>query len=95
MSAALTCAHDFFLDNPMQNVYAVDLSSGEVRGVLATVPQEQGSNKDGLWRFNDCRAAPGGQIIAGRYASLCDSVRTLTPKVVRQSRRERDMAIRP
>jgi hypothetical protein len=56
-----------------QNVYAIDLSkNGEVRSVLATVPEEHGSQdpQRGLWRFNDSRAAPGGQIIAGRYSSV-------------------------
>ena len=55
----------------VQNVYAIDLSKdGEVRGVLATVPEAHGSQdpQQGLWRFNDSRAAPGGQIIAGRYS---------------------------
>lgn len=56
-----------------QNIYAVDLHNGEVRSVLATVPVEQGCNKKGMWRFNDCRAAPGGQIIAGRCTLNHDS----------------------
>ena len=63
----------------MQNVYAIDLSKdGEVRGVLATVPQEHGSQdpQQGLWRFNDSRAAPGGQIIAGRYTLMDVSQRS-------------------
>lgn len=47
----------------------IDLSrNGEIRSVLATVPKDQGWKGDGTWRFNDSRAAPGGQIIAGRWA---------------------------
>ena len=36
-----------------------------VQGTLCTVPLEHGSAADG-WRFNDCRATPGGQLIAAR-----------------------------
>jgi hypothetical protein len=39
-----------------------------LRDTIATVPAEYGTSKG--WRFNDCRATPGGAIFAGRSASV-------------------------
>ena len=33
--------------------------------MLSEVPDSLGSHKDS-WRFNDSRATPGGQLVAGR-----------------------------
>ena len=38
-----------------------------MRETVATVAPEYGTSKG--WRFNDCRATPGGAIFAGRSAS--------------------------
>ena len=43
-----------------------------MRDTIATVPAQYGTSKG--WRFNDCRATPGGAIIAGRSAAA------LTPR---------------
>ena len=47
---------------------AADARGGPgMRDTIATVPAEYGTSKG--WRFNDCRATPGGAIIAGRSAA--------------------------
>ncbi len=46
---------------------ADDRGGPGMRDTIATVPAEYGTSKG--WRFNDCRATPGGAIIAGRYAA--------------------------
>lgn len=46
----------------------MDPKSPGGRGIICTlsyIPREHGAAEDG-WRFNDCRATPGGQLIAGR-----------------------------
>jgi len=43
---------------------ADDRGGPGMRDTIATVPAEYGTSKG--WRFNDCRATPGGAIIAGR-----------------------------
>ena len=36
-----------------------------IKSTVSVIPQEHGPAAQG-WRFNDCRATPGGQLIAGR-----------------------------
>ena len=44
---------------------AADARGGPgLRDTIAAVPAEYGTSKG--WRFNDCRATPGGAIFAGR-----------------------------
>ena len=46
---------------------AADAQGGPgLRDTIATVPATYGTSKG--WRFNDCRATPGGAIFAGRSA---------------------------
>ena len=46
---------------------ADDQGGPGMRETIATVPAEYGTSKG--WRFNDCRATPGGAIFAGRFAA--------------------------
>ena len=53
---------------------ADDRGDPGMRETIATVPAEYGTSKG--WRFNDCRATPGGAIIAGRRAAALSALLT-------------------
>eukprot|EP00208_Stichococcus_sp_RCC1054_P008341 CAMPEP_0206149326 /NCGR_PEP_ID=MMETSP1473-20131121/37717_1 /ASSEMBLY_ACC=CAM_ASM_001109 /TAXON_ID=1461547 /ORGANISM="Stichococcus sp, Strain RCC1054" /LENGTH=337 /DNA_ID=CAMNT_0053546783 /DNA_START=3023 /DNA_END=4036 /DNA_ORIENTATION=+ len=64
-AVALTSDTDLLAVFLEQRVVLYSLKSGKEVRVLAEVPPNLGCSQDS-WRFNDSRATPGGQIVAGR-----------------------------